>query len=295
MIPTDKLRQIRRIELRTRKLVNSTFAGSYHAVFKGQGITFDAVRAYEPGDDVRAIDWNVTARTGDPFIKQFVEDRELTVMLAVDASASVLFGTVRRTKHDLAAELGAVLALSAIANNDKAGLVIFSDRIERYVPPRKGRNHVLHLINDLLAVEPSGQGTDMVLGLKTLDRTLKRRSIIFLLSDFLVANEAYLRELLIISRKHDVIAITLSDRLERNWPDVGMIGLQDAETSEPLWVDTRAGQWLRQFRTQARRFQQIRDTALDHAQVDRIDLDTDGDYVQALLRFFRQRELRRRA
>lgn len=290
MLTPEVMRQIRRIELRTRRLVDASFAGSYHAVFKGRGITFDSVRAYEPGDDVRSIDWNVTARAGEPYIKQFVEERELTVMLVLDASASILFGSVKRMKRDLAAELGAVLALSAISNNDRVGLLVFSDQIELFIPPYKGRNHVLRLIRDLMAAAPAGKGTDMVLALKTINRILQRRSIVFLISDFLLSGDEYLRELSLVSRRHDVIAVTLRDRLEQSWPEVGLVRLEDAETGAISWVDTGSEQWRKRFSAQAQRFYKARDSALAKARVDRIDLPSDGDYVQALAEFFRRRE-----
>jgi uncharacterized protein (DUF58 family) len=290
MLTPDMMKQIRRIELRTRRLVDASFAGSYQAVFKGRGMTFDSVRAYEPGDDVRTIDWNVTARAGEPYIKQFVEERELTVMLVLDASASILFGSVRRMKRDLAAELGAVLALSAIRNNDKVGLLVFSDQIELFIPPRKGRNHVLRLIRDLMAAAPSGKGTDMVLALKSVNRILQRRAIVFLISDFLLAGDDYLRELSLINRRHDVIAVTLHDRLEQSWPEVGLVHLEDAETGATTWVDTSSETWRRRFHGQAQRMQQAREAALVRAGVDRIDLPADGDYVRALAEFFRRRE-----
>ena len=290
MLTPEVMRQIRRIELRTRRLVDASFAGSYHAVFKGRGITFDSVRAYEPGDDVRSIDWNVTARAGEPYIKQFVEERELTVMLVLDASASILFGSVKRMKRDLAAELGAVLALSAISNNDRVGLLVFSDQIELFIPPHKGRNHALRLIRDLMAAAPTGKGTDMVLALKTINRVLPRRSIVFLISDFLLSGDEYLRELSIVSRRHDVIAVTLRDRLEQTWPEVGLVRLEDAETGAISWVDTGSENWRRRFGTQSQRFHKDRDAALAKARVDRIDLPSDGDYVQALAEFFRRRE-----
>ena len=290
MLTPEVLRQIKRLELRTRRLVNDSFAGSYRAVFKGRGMTFDAVRAYEPGDDVRSIDWNVTARAGEPYIKQFVEERELTVMLVLDTSASILFGTVNRAKHDLAAELGAVLALSAISNNDKVGLLVFSDKVELFVPPRKGRNHVLRLIRDLMAAHPTGQGTDMVVALRTLNRVLKRRAIVFLISDFLLASDEYLPELMITSRRHDVIAITLNDRLERQWPSIGLIGLKDSETGEVAWVDTAKATWRHRFSAQAQRFQHMRESALTKAGVDQIHLTSEDDYVRALAAFFQRRE-----
>ena len=292
MQSAEVLKRIRRIELYTRRLVNELFAGSYHSVFKGQGIAFDSVRAYEPGDDVRTIDWNVTARAGEPFVKNYSEERELTVMLALDASASILFGSQGRFKRDLAAELGAVLAFSAIANNDKVGLLVFSDEIELFIPPRKGRKHVLRLIRDLLAAHATNKGTNLALGIKTLHRSLKRGAIIFLISDFLVSSDEYSKELMLVSHRHDVIAITLSDPLEKSWPSVGIVGLQDAETNLPMWVNTSARGWRRQFSAQARRFSTMRETALANAKVDRIDIQSDGDYVRPLIEFFRKRERR---
>lgn len=292
MLTADTLRKIRRIELRTRKLVNDSFAGAYHAVFKGRGIAFDTVRPYEPGDDIRDIDWNVTARTGEPFIKRYVEERELTVMLALDASASEAFGTVNRQKRDLAAELGAALAFTAISNNDKVGLMIFSDQVELFIPPRKGRNHVLRLVRDLLAVQPKHPGTDISLALRSINQLLKRRAIVFLISDFLVASNEYARDLLVTSQRHDVIAVVLSDPREETWPNAGLVGLSDAETGKVAWIDTASGEWRKQFRQQARRFQAMRDQALSRAGVDRIDVPVDGDYAQALTRFFQQRTQR---
>ncbi len=290
MESVEVLKRIRRIELHTRRLVRELFAGSYHSVFKGRGIAFEAVRAYEPGDDVRSIDWNVTARTGEPFIKNFAEERELTVMLALDASASILFGTQGRFKRDLAAELGAVLAFSAIANNDKVGLLVFSDQIELFIPPRKGRKHVLRLIRDLLATKAMHKGTDLALGIKTLHRSLKRRAIIFLISDFLVSSDEYIKELMLVGHRHDVIAVTLSDPLEQSWPSVGLIGLRDSETELTTWVNTSSRGWRRQFSAQARRFRLMRESALASARVDRIDILSDGDYVRPLIDFFRKRE-----
>lgn len=288
------MRKIRRIELRTRRLVNDTFAGAYHAVFKGRGIAFDTVRAYEPGDDVRDIDWNVTARSGEPFIKRYTEERELTVMLLLDTSASVLFGSVNRPKRDLAAELGAVLAFAAITNNDKVGLLVFSDVIELHIPPRKGRNHILRLIRDLLAARPARRGTDLTMALRTANRLLKRRAIVFVISDFLVPPETYARELALLSRRHDVIAVRLQDPLEQAWPSVGLVGLRDAETGAMQWVDTASPEWVQQFIRQAQRLSKAREAALVKARVDRIDIPLDGDYVRALTRFFQQRERRAR-
>lgn len=289
------LNQIRRIELRTRRMVNDSFAGAYHSVFKGQGMIFDSVRAYEPGDDVRSIDWNVTARAGEPFVKRYIEERELTVMLALDTSASIQFGTVRKQKRELAAELGAVLTLSALANNDRVGLLVFSDRLERFIPPRKGRNHALRLIRDLLTAEPSGKGTDLSLALRALNRALRRRAIVFLLSDFLAPVEDYEAELVVTGRRHDVIALVVRDPLERTWPTGALIGLCDAETGNALWIDTSGADWRKHYAQQAERFVRARNAALARAQVDCVEIDLDSDYMTALISFFQRRERRLRA
>ncbi len=289
MLTPETLRRIRHIELHTRRLVNNSFAGAYHSVFKGRGIAFDTVRPYQPGDSVRDIDWNVTARNDEAYVKNYAEERELTVMLALDTSASCLFGTVRQPRRDLAAEIGAALALSAVSNNDKVGLLIFSDQVELFIPPRKGRNHVSRLIRELLAARPSSKGTDLSLGLRTVNRFLKQRAIVFLLSDFLASGQEYAADLLVTGRRHDLIAVVLSDPRESSWPNVGLIGLQDAETGVEQWVDTSSPTWQRQFQRQTARFRQMRDTVLTRAGVDRIDMPLDGDYVRALTLFFQQR------
>lgn len=294
MLTPDLLRQIRRIELRTRQRVDSSFAGAYHAVFKGQGIEFESVRPYEAGDDVRSIDWNVTARAGQPFIKRYVEERELTLLLLVDISASSFFGTIKQRKRDVAVELGAILAYAAIRNQDKVGLLLFSDQVELYVPPRKGRNHTLRLIRDLLTAQPTHPGTDLAHVLRMADHLLKHRGIIVLLSDFLLPREAYITELSLLARRHDVIAAVLSDPLESRWPDAGLVTLRDAETGLERWVDTSDAVWREQFQRQVRRFQSLRDEALKQARVDRIVLPPGGDHVAALTVFFQRRMLRSR-
>jgi uncharacterized protein (DUF58 family) len=289
MLTPETLRKIRRIELRTRRLVETSFAGAYHSVFKGRGIVFDEVRPYMPGDDVRDIDWNVTARTGEPFIKRYREDRELTVMLVLDASASIMFGTSDRLKRDMAAELGAVLAFSAISNNDKVGLLLFSDTIETFIPPRKGRKHVLRLIRDLLAAQPKQRGTDLSNALRTVNRVLGQRAIVFLISDFLVDTDSYARDLMVLGRKHDLITIVASDPLEESFPAVGLVMVQDAETGAVYALDTSKGGWSRSFRTRTAKLRDRRDQILKDARADRIELAADGDYVQALTLFFRRR------
>jgi uncharacterized protein (DUF58 family) len=294
MLTTELIKKIRRIEIRTRRLVNSSFAGEYHAVFKGRGMEFDEVRPYQPGDEVRTIDWNVTARTGELFVKRYVEERELTVMLLVDASASGQFGTVNRFKREIAAELAAVLAFSAITNNDKVGLLIFTDQIELFIAPRKGRRHVLRLIRDLLAFQPRGRSTNLKLGLETINHMLKRRSIIFLISDFLSPPNGYSSILQVSNRRHDIIAVTVTDPRELSWPDVGLVALEDAETGQVQWVDTGSRQWRRSFEERVDEQQLAKERVFRKAKVDRIDISTDKDYVSPLTEFFEQRARRLR-
>jgi uncharacterized protein (DUF58 family) len=288
MLTPDLLRRIRRIEFRTRRLVRNSFSGAYHSLYKGRGLAFAAVRPYLPGDDVRLIDWKVTARAREPFIRQYTEERELTVMLVMDASPSVFFGTQDRQKRDLAAELGAVLAYTAISNGDKVGLILFSDQVEHYIPPRKGRNHILRLIRDLLTVQPSGRGTDLAAALQVVNRAVPTGAIVFLLSDFLMAGASYARDLGITGKQHQTIAIVVSDPLETAFPTVGIMGLRDAESGQVEWVDTASPTWQRDFQAQQARLRQERDQTLTRAGVARIDLPPDGDYVKALTVFFQQ-------
>ena len=292
MLTTELIRKIRRIEITTRRLVNESFAGEYHSVFKGRGMEFDEVRPYQRGDDVRSIDWNVTARTGEPYVKRYLEERELTVMLAVDASGSGEFGTVNRFKRELAAELAAVMSFAATTNNDKVGLMIFSDRIELFIPPRKGRSHALRLIRDMLVFQPEGQGTDIKLALDTINLVLKRRSIIFLVSDFLVEPETYRRPLFITNRHHDVIAIDLHDPLEREMADVGLVTLEDAETGALRLVDTSSRTWRNHFARRVERYESEKEEVFTAAGVDRIHVTTERDYVPGLTSFFKERARR---
>jgi uncharacterized protein (DUF58 family) len=293
MLSAHLLRRINRIELRTRRQVHNLFSGAYQSIYKGRGLSFASVRPYVPGDDVRSIDWKVTARAGIPFIKEFVEERKLTMMLVIDGSASVFFGTQDRQKRDFAAELGAILAYTANINNDKAGLLIFSEQVEHYVPPKKGRNHILRLIRDLLTIETSGRGTDLGLALRTVNRLLKRGAIVFLLSDFLMPVENYQRDLLITSRQHETINIVLSDPLEEVIPDVGIMGVQDAETGDVQFVDTSSEKWQTQFREQRMKLLSERDAAFRRAGVEQIDMPPDGDYIRALSHFFQQQARKR--
>jgi len=290
MISREQLRTVRKIQIRTSHLVSDLFAGQYQSVFKGRGMEFAEVRLYQPGDDVRTIDWNVTARTGVPHVKRFAEERELTVMLLVDASASTLFGSVRQTKQSLAAELGALLAFSAITNNDKVGLVMFSDRIELALPPRKGNRHVLRVIRDILSLAPQGRGTDIAGALEHLRHVTKRRCVVFVISDFLTPG--WKRALRIASRRHDVIAVALEDPREAEMPNVGLVELEEAETGERYVVDTGDARVRAELTRQAARARDERERTLRSADVDTIVVSTDRPYTQAILRFFRMRERR---
>src|SRR5437763_11904677 len=238
MLPREVIRQIRRLQLRARRAVEDLLGGEYHSVFKGTGIAFEEVREYQPGDDIRTIDWNVTARIGHPFIKRFVEERELTVMLLLDCSGSQRFGSGFQQKRDVAAELAALLAFSAVSNNDKVGLVAFTDRVEKFVPPRKGVRHVLRLIRDVLTFQPQGRRTSVREALHFTNRVMHRRGILFLMSDFL--DQGYERMFKLTGRRHDLIAVPIRDRREEEMPRVGLVQLEDAETGEPLLLDTRS-------------------------------------------------------
>jgi len=292
---SELFRKIRQIEIHTRKLVNDSYAGEYHSVFKGRGMEFEEVRPYIPGDEIRTIDWNVTARTGEPYVKRFVEERELTVMLMVDGSGSGDFGSVQRFKRELAAELTAVLAFAATNNQDKVGLMIFTDQIELLIPPRKGRKHVLRIIRELLAFEPIGRGTDIHLALDTINRVLKRRSILFLVSDYLCDPEDYARILAVTNRRHDVIAIDIHDPLESAIPAVGLLSLEDAESGDILLLDSSQKEWRKSFLENSAEIWSARQETFRKAQVDRISVTTADNYTDALTKFFqkRARKLRR--
>lgn len=294
MLTSELMRKIRRIEIHTRRLVNESFAGEYHSIFKGSGMEFEEVRPYTAGDDIRSIDWNVTARMGSPYIKRFVEERELTVVLLVDASASGDFGSVGRFKRDLAAEVAAVLSFCATTNQDKVGLLIFSDRVERFIPPHKGRRHVLRIIRELLAFTPQGHGTDLALALDTANRLLKRRSILFLVSDFISIPQRYQSTLAITNRRHDVIALDITDRLEEEIPASGVLALEDAESGAIQYVDTSSPAWRRAFSGNVQRLKDEKKTVLRACGVDHIAIQTGVDYAPALTAFFHQRARRLR-
>jgi uncharacterized protein (DUF58 family) len=294
MITHDLINKIRQIEIRTKRLVNDSYAGEYQSVFKGKGMEFDEVRPYQFGDEIRTIDWNVTARTGQPYVKRFVEERELTVMLLVDASASEDFGSVSRFKRELAAELTAVLSFAATTNNDKVGLLIFTDQIELFIPPRKGRHHVLRLIRELLAFEPKSRGTDIGMALETANQILKRRSIIFLVSDFLADPSSYQKALALSNRRHDLIAVDLHDPLETDIQPVGLIALEDPESGEIVWADTASRNWRDAFERRIHQFETNKIRAFRQARVDRIGIGTGEEYTAPLTAFFRQRARRLR-
>ena len=290
MIPQEILKKIRRIEIRTRRLVADVFSGEYQSVFKGRGMEFTEVREYLPGDDIRSIDWNVTARTGTPYIKKFEEERELTIMFVVDASGSGAFGSVSRFKAELAAELCAVLAFSATRNNDRVGLVMFSDRIEKVVPPQKGRRHVLRVVRELLYSRPSGTGTDIPLALDYLANVVRRHAVVFLVSDF--QTSGYDRALAIANRRYDLIAVDVSDPREQELPRVGLVELEDAETGERISVDAGDRKFAERFAQEMERVRAEKEQGFRRLGVDRIEVSTDRPYVEPLERFFRMRARR---
>ncbi|HEY5895769.1 MAG TPA: DUF58 domain-containing protein [Chthoniobacterales bacterium] len=284
------LKKIRHLELRTRKLVEAAFAGQYHSVFKGRGMNFDEVRQYQPGDEIRSIDWNVTARTGDAYIKKFTEERELVVMLVVDVSASGLYGSVASSKRDLAAEVASVLAFSAIRNNDKVGLLLFTDGVELFIPPKKGRTHTLRLIREILYYEPKNRGTHPATALDYLNKVLSCRAVVFLVSDF--QTELFTRELSVTGQRHDLVAITVVDPREEELPNVGLITLEDAETGEQVEVNTRDRRVREAFRQRALDLQRQWRDVFRSRNIDVIRLRTNEDYLPAMQTFFKQRERR---
>ncbi|MEY3013547.1 MAG: hypothetical protein RIT45_2282 [Pseudomonadota bacterium] len=291
MARTDEvLKKVKEIELVTRRLVNDVMAGQYHAVFKGRGMSFDAVREYQPGDDVRLIDWNVTARAGEPFVKKFVEERELTVLIAVDLSASGMFGTIDQSKREMAAEIAATLAFSAIQNNDRVGLVLFSDRIERYIPPKKGRSHVLRVILELLEADPKGHGTDLGVACDYLSRIQRKRAVVFFLSDFLA--DDWGRPLGVAARRHDVVPIVVRDHAEDALPDVGLLPLEDAETGEVLWVDTSSRAGRRTWERIAGQQRKERERLLRRHGLEPIEATVGEPWLPALVGYFRRRAAR---
>jgi uncharacterized protein (DUF58 family) len=283
----ELLAKVRKIEIHTRRLVTDLFSGEYHSSFRGQGMEFDEVREYQPGDDVRFIDWNVTARTGTPFIKKFREEREMTVLLVVDGSSSLRFGSGAQTKAETTAELAAVLAFSAIANQDKVGLLFFTDRVERYIAPQKGRGHVLRLIRELLSFRPEHDGSNLARALEHVVRTQKRRAVVFVVSDFW--SDPFEHALAICARKHDTIAVQVVDPREQTPVGAGLVRMADAETGAEAWVDTDGWDWERHVRGDAERFEAQLQEVLRRCNTDRVAIVAGEPFVLALGRFFRRR------
>jgi len=290
MIPKEILKKVKRIEISTRGLVNEVFSGEYHSVFKGRGMEFAEVREYQIGDDIRNIDWNVSARSGSPYVKVFDEERELTVMLMVDVSASGSFGTASQLKGEVAAELCAVLAFSAIKNNDKVGLMIFSDKIEKFIPPRKGKQHVLRVIREILYFKPEDAKTDLNIALEYLNRVVKRRSIVFIISDFLTEN--YEKALQVANKKHDIISIDIIDPREVELPNVGFLELEDAETGETVLIDTGSTEIRETFFSESQEERDKREKFFKSIGVDNINILTDRSYVEPITKFFKMRAKR---
>lgn len=287
MIPKELFKKIRRIEIRTKGLVNNVFGGEYHSAFKGRGIEFSEVRPYQFGDDIRSIDWNVSARTGETYVKIFEEEREQTLVLIVDISGSEDFGSQNKFKREIAAEISAILGFSAIKNNDKVGLLLFSDKIELFVPPKKGRRHVLRLIRDLFAYEPQSRGTNLAIALNHILHVLHRRSIVLIISDFFDTN--FEKPLRLVAQRHDTVAIHLRDRREDELPALGLVDLIDPETGESLVIDTRSPHMRRKYAEDAYQQRMAVANLFQRSRVDSVTIPTDQDYVELLVRFFRQR------
>lgn len=290
MIPKEIISKIRRIQITTSRKVTDVFAGQYQSVFKGVGMEFDEVREYMPGDEIRSIDWNVTARMGHPYIKKFIEERELTIMILLDVSKSCNFGTVGRMKNDLAAELCSVIAFSAIRNNDKVGMITFTDQVERFIPPRKGVRHVLRVIREAIYNEPGGTKTDINMVLEYLNKVTSRRTITFLVSDFFAKD--FKKTLSITNKKHDVIGVTITDPAEIKLPNAGIIKLHDAETGLPYMVDTSDKKIRQRYQKHNEEIIRKRQEVFRSVNVDTINIQTDKSYVDPLIRFFRMRERR---
>jgi uncharacterized protein (DUF58 family) len=284
-------KKVRKIEIKTRGLSHQIFSGEYHSVFKGRGMSFSEVREYQYGDDIRNIDWNVTARFNHPYIKIFEEERELTVMLLIDVSGSNDFGTHKQLKQELVTELAAVLSFSAIQNNDKVGVIFFSDQVEKFIPPKKGTSHILRIIRELLDFKPEKRGTNISEALRYLTNAIKKRSIAFLISDFM--DEGFEKAIRIANHKHDLIAVRLTDRRETTLPDVGMVRLQDAETGKMMWVDTGSRSVRRNYEQWASKKRDMLDLTFKRLGVDMVKVYTGEDYVRPLMNLFKRREARR--
>jgi uncharacterized protein (DUF58 family) len=290
LIPRELLAQVRRLEIVTRRMVNEVVAGRYHSVFKGRGMEFMEVREYTPGDDIRTIDWNVTARTGNPYVKTFIEERELTVLLMVDLSGSMRFGSAGRLKSEVAAEVAALLTFSAIKNNDRIGLLVFTDEVELIIPPRKGTDHGLRIIREILAFEPRGRGSQLETAVATAIKLLKRKSVVFLISD--LWGEPSRRALALLNRKHDLIALVLRDNREREIPPCGIVALQDAETGETVWADTMDRDFRERYAQAARDAETATEALLKSVQVDHAVIECGKPYINRIVKVFEQRAMR---
>jgi uncharacterized protein (DUF58 family) len=290
MLTKELLKQVKQIEIRTRGIVNDVFSGEYHSVFKGRGMEFSEVREYNFGDDIRSIDWNVTARFGHPYIKIFEEERELTVMLLVDMSGSLSFGTVEKTKQQIAAELSAILAFSALKNNDKVGLILFTDQIEKFVPPRKGKSHALRIIREVLSFAPQGKQTNIRQALEYFNHTIKKKAIVFLISDFI--DGGYDKILRIVGKKHDLIGIVLRDRLEKSLIDAGIIKLKDTETGDVRFIDSNDKMVRNTMKNEVQRWTEFRKQLFISSRLDSINIETSFSYIKPLVDFFKMREKR---
>lgn len=288
METSDLLKRVRQIEIKTRGLSNNIFAGQYHSAFKGKGMSFSEVREYQYGDDVRDIDWNVTARYNKPFVKVFEEERELTVMLLIDVSNSLDFGTVKQLKKDMVTEIAATLAFSAIQNNDKIGVIFFSDRIEKFIPPKKGRKHILYIIRELLDFKPESKRTDIKMAVEYLTNVIKKRCTTFMISDFIDEND-FRNALTIANRKHDIVAIQVYDRRMAELPDVGLMKVRDAETGHEQWIDTSSRALRRAHNDWWIRRQGVLNETFTKSNVDSVSIRTDQDYVKSLLNLFAKR------
>ncbi|MCL6495522.1 MAG: DUF58 domain-containing protein [Ignavibacterium sp.] len=290
MIDKELLKQVREIEIRTKGLVNQVFSGEYHSVFKGRGMEFSEVREYQFGDDIRNIDWNVTARFGHPYVKIFEEERELTVIMMVDLSGSLAFGSKEKTKQRVAAEVSAILSFSALKNNDKVGLLLFTDKIEKFVPPRKGRKHVLRIVREVLSFKPEGNRTNLKTALEYLNRAVKKRAIVFLLSDFI--DEGYEKILRVVSRKHDLIGLVLEDRREKEIPAIGLLKVIDPETEQEIWIDTSSGVFRQNFLANTKEIFDRRKYLFRSNKIDSVNIKTGENYIKPLVQFFKLRERR---
>jgi uncharacterized protein (DUF58 family) len=290
MLTKELLKQVKQIEIRTRGLVNEVFSGEYHSVFKGRGMEFSEVREYNPGDDIRSIDWNVTARFGHPYVKIFEEERELTVMLLVDLSGSLMFGSNAKTKQEVAAELSAILAFSALKNNDKVGLILFTDRIEKFVPPRKGKTHVLRIIREVLSFEPQGNQTNLKQALEYFNHTIKKKAIVFLISDFM--DGGYEQIIKIVGKKHDLVGLILQDEREHTLFDAGLLKIRDAESGAVRYIDTSDREVRESLHKEQRRLKQYRNSLFISSHIDTIDITASSSYIKPLVDFFKLREKR---